>query len=66
MTITVHTIEIDGEELQHLQQDSFLMDDSYPQLIIPQGKIRSKRKTERKKGMKASELISELLESIEK
>ena len=66
MTVTINTIEINNEELQRLQQDNFLMDNSYPRLIIPQGKIRSKRKIRKKRNVTASELISGLLASIEK
>jgi hypothetical protein len=66
MTVMIHTIEIDDQELQRLQQDDFLLNTVCPRLVIPQGKIRPKRKTRRRKGVRASEFIGEVMNEINK
>ena len=49
MTVTINTIEINDEELQHLQHDNPFLITSSPQLLFPQNKMERKR-TIRSKG----------------
>jgi len=62
MTVTINTIEINDEELQHLQHDNPFLITSSPQLLFPQNKMGKKRNRK----VTASQIISELIQGLEK